>query len=256
MLIGEVPFYNSTIRNFIIAFGNLFSKLTVCREEDSSCQFIKVPVAYGPKNKWLSRLQEDPDLTNNVGIVLPRIGFEITGYQYDGSRKIGAMGASLNGNLNGERVKLFNPIPYDVGITLSTMCKTQEDSLQLLEQIVPYFSPHMTVKINILPEFNVIKAVPIVLQSVNVEDSYQGGLNETRTVIQNFNFVAQLDLFGPIVQPQGVIKETIADLNSTTVAGSSNAASNQTYNAEVNPRYASKIDPHTVDESWTLPTTF
>ena len=251
MGIGTTPFYNETIKKFIIAFGTLFSDLTICREETASPekhQLIKVPISYGPKNKWLSRLAEDPDLVNNVNIVLPRMAFEITDYRYDGSRHIGARGTALAGNLQGNRVRLHNPVPWDVTITLSTMCKTQEDSLQILEQILPYFAPYLTVDLEILTEFNVKKAVPLLLAGVSVEDNYQGGLDDFRVVIQNFTFVAQLDLFGPIMKPNGVIKHSIANVAQNMKK--QKGALDLNYQAKVDPIGADSSDPYTVLEKW------
>lgn len=245
----EHPFYHSTIKNLIVAFGTVFQDLSIIRKDSSKKkdQVIRVPIAYGPRNKWLSRLREDPDLKDNVEITLPRMAFEITDYRYDPTRKIGAQGNFLVGSIGSLRSKLFNPVPYDVSIQLHSMCKTQEDSLQILEQVLPYFAPSMTLSIEMLPEFNIKKDVPILLQGVQVEDTYDGSPEDFRTVIQTFNFIAQVDLFGPIIKSDKVIKTSIANVGTAQTA-----TAGQTYTAAVDPRSSNKTDTYTIDEGWQL----
>jgi hypothetical protein len=246
-IFNDQPYYHETIRKLIVSFGQLFSGMQVVKRDGDGTknQVIDVPIAYGPKNKWLGILNEDADRTNNVKIVLPRLAFEISGYQYDASRKVGAIGSHVVGTIGTQRAKLFNPIPYDVQINLYSLAKTQEESLQILEQILPYFAPSMTVNIEILPQFNVKKDIPIVLQSVSVSDSYEGDMSDFRVVEQTFSFVAQVDLFGPIIKSEKVIKEVNVDLNTQTPT-----SPGPKYKAEVNPRAANKNDNYNVSENW------
>jgi hypothetical protein len=244
----DQQFYHSTIRKLVTAFGQIFSGIQITRKlaDNTESQMLEVPIGYGPKNKWLSIINEDPDKTNNVETILPRLAFEITSYQYDPARKIGTPGANILGTIGENRVKLFNPVPYNVGINLYSLAKTQNESLQILEQIVPYFSPQIIVGIDMLEEFNIVKEVPIVLNGVSVVDSYQGDMNEYRTVEQTFSFTAKIDLFGPINQSGKTIKEVIVDLNTTT----NKVTQSPKYDAVVNPRSANKNDTYTIDESW------
>lgn len=244
----DQQFYHSTIRKLVTAFGQIFSGIQIARRlaDDTESQMIEVPIGYGPKNKWLAVGNEDPDKTNNVEMILPRLAFEITDYQYDPTRKVGTQGSSILGTIGTNRAKLFNPVPYNVQINLYSITKTQNESLQILEQIVPYFSPQIVVSIDMLAEFNIVKDVPIVLNGVSVVDSYQGDMNEYRTVEQTFSFTAKIDLFGPINQSNKTIKEVLVDLNTTTNV----VAKNPQYDAVVNPRGANKNDTYTIDESW------
>ncbi len=248
-LFGEQPFYNNSIKNLIIGFGSLFTDLTIHKfNAGAKAQTIRVPIAYGPKNKWLSRLREDPDLKKNVEIVLPRLAFEITDYRYDANRKIGIVGSSVMGSIGSSRTKLYNPVPYDITIQLYSMTKTQEDSLQILEQILPYFAPALTISIEILPVFNLKKNIPILLQGVTTEDSYDGSPDDLRTVINTYTFVAQLDLFGPIITSDKVIKISKAQLSGNAIPTTEN--SGELYTASVNPLSANTTDTFNIDESW------
>jgi hypothetical protein len=210
-LFNQNPFYHETIRKFIIAFGHLFSgiKLLNYDNDGNLIQEIGVPISYGPKNKWLERIKSQPNPEKGgVGLTLPRLAFEITDYRYDAQRKVGTQGNFLKGTIGENGAKLFNPVPYDVTIKLHTMTKDQDDSLKILEQILPYFSPHLMMEIEVLPTYNIKKNIPLVLNTVQVADLYDGGTDTFRSVIQTFEFTAKLDLFGPIYESStGIIKQ-------------------------------------------------
>jgi hypothetical protein len=254
-IFSENPYYHGTIRNLVIALGNLFSDINISKINAAGEreQQIVVPIAYGPKHKWLSRLKEEPDLSNNgkIEITLPRMAFEITDFRYAADRKVGIPGHFLNAQLGSGRTKLFNPVPYDVIFSVYSLTKSNEDSLQILEQILPYFSPYLNLEITILPEFNIKKTIPIVLSGVSVEDSYTGSPNEFRTITQTFSFVAKLDLFGPTPVRHDIIKTTIADVG-TTIPDPMNLTvnDNNRYTATVNPLSANSTDIFTIDETW------
>jgi hypothetical protein len=159
--------------------------------------------------------------------------------------------------LGDTRTKLYNPVPWDVIINLYSMTKTQEEALQILEQILPYFAPTMTLNVNLLPQFNIVKEIPLLLQGVAVEDSFEGTPQDFRNVIQTFTFAAQLDFFGPINLKTAMIKTAIADLSTSLdpqneVAGPTSPEHADVYTAEVIPPTANKTDPHTVEEEWVL----
>jgi hypothetical protein len=174
-----------------------------------------VPLAYAPKEKFLVRLDQQPDLNEReFAITLPRMGFEITGITYDGSRKLtrvqkyktvktGAEGKVLNYN--------YTPVPYNISYGLYIFTATAESGLQIVEQILPYFQPDYTVTVNAIPEMNIKRDVPIVLNNVTYEDSYSGDFTTRRAVIYSLTFTAKTYLFGP-TSTQKVIKETQADL--------------------------------------------
>ena len=249
----DYPFYYSTIPGLITAFGQLFEGLRLQKRDSAGnvTQTIEVPVEFAPKNKWMTILREDPTKLNNVEITLPRMSYEITQYKYDAARKIGVRGANLPVNLpNGSRAKLYNPVPYDVYIELSSLCKTQTDALMIIEQILPYFAPSMHVQIMILPDLGITKSIPIVLSSVTQTDSYDGNPTDFRLIETTFQFIAQLDLFGPI--PSGAeIKNANVGISTNHLFPEQIIIPELSYNAAVTPSTAEITDPHTIVETWT-----
>lgn len=245
-LFNEQPFYHQTVRNLVVAFGEIFSGITITKRDHNNDkeQIIPVPIQYGPRNKWLTMLKQDPDKTNNMNAITPMIAFEITDYKYDANRKIGTHGSFLTGTIGNKRSKIFNPVPYDVYINLYSFTKTQDESLQILEQILPYFAPSMTIELVMVPQFNIVKNVPIVLSNVSVQDTYEGDMSKFRTVEQTFTFVAQLDLFGPVIKSTKVIKTAKVDLSLNPVA------SMERLETKVVPTTANKNEDHTITETW------
>jgi len=246
-LFKENAFYWGTIRNLVASVGQLFQDIQIEKLDSSGQkqQVIRVPCEYGPKNKWLTMLKERPDYNQNVEIKLPRLSFEVVDYRYDAARKIGSKGSYQVGTIGDHRAKLFTPVPYDVHINVYSMCKDQTDSLQILEQILPYFAPSLTISMVVLPVFNLVKDIPIVLSSVTVEDSYDGSPDNLRTVVQTFSLVAQVDLFGPVNPRTSIIKHVKAN-----VATHSMSTADNTFKADVNPATANVNDNYVVDERW------
>jgi len=214
-------FYNESMRRMTIAFGQIFNNVQIKRKDSSGnvVQSIRVPLAYAPKEKFLVRLDQQASLdSREMAITLPRMGFEITGLSYDGSRKLtriqkyktvktGTDGKVLNYN--------YTPVPYNISYSLYVFTATAEGGLQIVEQILPYFQPDYTVTVNAIPEMSIKRDVPIVLNNMSYEDSYSGDFTTRRAVIYTLNFTAKTYLFGP-TNTQKVIKETQADLYSTT----------------------------------------
>lgn len=247
------PYYHGTIRKLVIAFGNLFSGMRISRVNDAGVaeQVLDVPIAYGPKDKWLSMLRKRPDYTKGLNITLPRLSFEVIDYRFDAARKIGTQGSYRIGTIDDMRAKIFNPVPYDVHIGLYSMCNSQEESLQILEQVLPYFSPSMTISVEVIPEFQIRKDIPLVLQGVDVADSYEGSPDNLRSVVQTFNFVAKLDLFGPIPYNNKIIKTTYTDLEQMQGDGTGQEATGDYRHVlQVNPLSANKDDTYVIDEKW------
>ena len=204
-----------------IAFGQIFNNVQIKRKDSSGnvVQSIRVPLAYAPKEKFLVRLDQQASLdSREMAITLPRMGFEITGLSYDGSRKLtriqkyktvktGTDGKVLNYN--------YTPVPYNISYSLYVFTATAEGGLQIVEQILPYFQPDYTVTVNVIPEMSIKRDVPIVLNNMSYEDSYSGDFTTRRAVIYTLNFTAKTYLFGP-TNTQKVIKETQADLYTDT----------------------------------------
>jgi hypothetical protein len=214
-------FYNESMRRMTIAFGQLFNKIQIRKKNDSGSvvQSVNVPLAYAPKEKFLVRLDQQNDLNNReFAIVLPRMSFEISGIVYDGVRKLTRIQKfkATKTNTNKENL-LYNytPVPYNISYSLYIFTATAESGLQIVEQILPFFQPDYTVTINAIPELDIKRDVPIVLNSVAYEDSYSGDFTTRRAVIYTLNFTAKTYLFGPMSN-QGVIKTVQSDIYSDT----------------------------------------
>lgn len=213
-------FYHATIRKSIVAFGRLFSDIKITREDKSGAgndQTIVVPLAYAPKEKWIVRIEQDPDLTSNTYITLPRLSFEITGYSYDPTRKTNRMNKVACYNTGTDRQSVFSPVPYNLDITLYVLTKTQEDALQIIEQILPTFTPEYTMSINAVPEMNIIQDVPVILNNISVQDDYDGDFQTRRFVTHTLNFTLKINLFGAVAT-QGVIKDVSVNIGDSPTA--------------------------------------
>ncbi|HET8685674.1 MAG TPA: tail sheath stabilizer and completion protein, partial [Methanosarcina sp.] len=182
-------------------------------------QVIKVPVSPGHFEKWLKRIQEDPNLSGRTQITLPRIGFELVSLGYDASRKIATMNqftGNQTGNLN-DYSSAYTPVPYNLNLQLYISTKTQGDALQILEQILPFFCPGYTVTIDMFPEVGISQDVPFILQGVEMQDNYDGSFEQKRMVTYTLSFVAKVNLLGPIKSGGSPILHTrikISDYNA------------------------------------------
>ena len=238
-------FYNESMRRMTIAFGQLFNNIQIKRKDsnDSVIQSIRVPLAYAPKEKFLTRLDQQPDLdSREFAITLPRMSFEISTIEYDASRKLNRLQKFKKVKTSAEGKTLdFNymPVPYNISYTLNVFTATAEGSLQIIEQILPYFQPDYTVTVNAIPGLDIKRDVPIILNGVNYEDSYSGDYTTRRAVIYTLTFTAKTYLFGP-AQTQGVVKKVQADLYSDT--DRNNKAREERIIIEPNPTSADADD--------------
>ena len=212
-MLGQ-QFYHESIRKVIIAFGTTFNNIQLVRKDNDGNikQSMKVPLAYGPRQKWLTRLNEDADLSKTVAITLPRIGFEIQNLQYDPNRKLNRVQKFKKvKSANDDRLdSQYMPVPYNLNIQLYVMAKESDDSLQIIEQILPYFQPDYTLTINDMADMGIKRDVPIVLNSVAYEDNYQGDFETRRALIYTLDFTAKFYLYGPVTS-QAVIKTVQVD---------------------------------------------
>jgi hypothetical protein len=199
----------------------MFNDLVVQRLNSAGTviQTIAVPIAYGPKEKFLVRLDQKPDLDDrSFAVTLPRLGFEISGLAYDATRKLTRVQKfkKVKSGVSGE-VNNFNyvPVPYNISLNLYAFTATAENGLQIIEQILPFFQPDYTITVNVLPEMNIKRDIPIILNSVSYEDSYSGDFTTRRAVIYTLNFTAKTYLFGPMSN-QGVIKTVQSDIYTDT----------------------------------------
>ena len=212
-MLGQ-QFYHETTRKVVVAFGTMFNNIQLVRKDNDGTitQSMKVPLAYGPRQKFLVRLREDPDLTKQVAITLPRIGFEITGLSYDPTRKLNRV-QKFKKTKSGSSSKLdtqYMPVPYNLGFELYILSKNSDDALQIVEQILPYFQPDYTLTINDLPDMSVKRDIPIILNSISYEDDYEGDFAQRRAIIYSLDFTAKFYLYGPVTG-QSVIKTVQVD---------------------------------------------
>ena len=202
-MLNSNVYYHGIIRKCIVGFGSLFSDIYIDRKQGDSVngttvQRLQVPLAYAPKEKWIVRIEQDPSLENHVYTTLPRMSFEIIGYNYDPQRKVNRMQQLKCGDGTGSVSTMYTPVPYNLDLSLYILTKTQEDGLQIIEQILPTFTPEYTLTINAVPDMNVKIDVPIVLNSVSVQDDYDGDFQTRRFVTHSLNFQMKMNLFGPI----------------------------------------------------------
>jgi hypothetical protein len=217
-MLNNNVYYHGIIRKCIVGFGSLFSDIYIDRRQGDSVtgnviQRLQVPLAYAPKEKWIVRLDQDPSLENHVYTTLPRMSFEIIGYNYDPSRKVNRMQQLKCGDGTGTVSTMYTPVPYNLDLSLYILTKTQEDGLQIIEQILPTFTPEYTLSINVVPDMNVKIDVPIVLNSVSVQDDYDGDFQTRRFVTHSLNFQMKINLFGPIAG-QSVIETVNANIGN------------------------------------------
>jgi len=217
-------YYHGAIRKYVIAFGNLFNDIYVQRLNSSGVriQTLAVPLAYGPKEKWLVRLVQDPNLDQDVAITLPRMGFEIVSMTYAPARKLSSTLKNVHLKTSDyNRIETqYVPVPYDINILLSVFVRNADDGAQIIEQIVPYFRPEFTTNVRLIPEMNIVIDTPVVLQDISIEDTYEGDFDTRRALIYNLNFSVKAYLYGPVTN-SGIIKRAITNVHGDIPADSS-----------------------------------
>lgn len=218
-MLPDKSFYHSHTRNIIIAFGKLFDNITVSRatEDETLVKKIKVPIAYSVKQKFIERIKTAPSLEEGRArfeIVLPRMGFEITSLTYTPERKLTTMQTQRAVATDNSMNSAYVSVPYDLGVEMTIYTKNQDDGFQILEQIIPYFTPDFNVRINEIEELGVIRDLQIRLESVIPDIVYEGPMEQRVTVMWNLNFSIKANYFG-YVEKANLIKKTIVSLLAT-----------------------------------------
>ena len=207
-------FYHETVRKIIVSFGTMFNKITLVRKDSSGSitQSMKVPLAYGPKEKFLARLRQDADLSKTVAITLPRLGFEIKNLSYDPTRKLNRVQKfkKVKGAKASQLDTQYMPVPYNLELELYIMAKQSDDALQIVEQILPYFQPDYTLTINDMTDMGIKRDVPVVLGGISYEDNYEGDFTARRALIYTLSFTTKFYLYGPVTSTK-VIKTVQVD---------------------------------------------
>jgi hypothetical protein len=214
-----IYFYHQRIRKAVATFGAMFNNIYVLRKDSGGgvISTQKVPLSYGPRAKFLDRIREMPDLTTDtkVSIKLPRMSFEITNVAYDPARQLPKLNSFQKG-VEGtvlSRNKIYNGVPYILSFQLSVYAKNQDDALQVVEQVLPYFNPQYTLSIKPLDDIDTLKEdVPVILTGVVLNDEYEGEMAATRrTIIYTLDFDMHVYFHGPITS-SGIIRTAITDI--------------------------------------------
>ena len=213
-------YYHEIIRKTIIAFGTLFNTIDIKhkKQDGSAYSTTRVPIAYGPREKFLARLEQKPDLRSRVAITLPRLAFELTSIQYDNERKVSTMQTFktlTSGTKKARRV--YMPVPYNLGFRLNVMTEFNEDSLQIVEQILPVFQPSFNLTIDLVEAIGEKRDVPMILENVTFDDNYESGMEEKRVITHTLEFTAKTYLFGNVPSAgTGLIKKVQIDKYTDT----------------------------------------
>ena len=243
-------FYHQTSRKMVVAFGSLFNNIEVRRTDSSDAvtEVIKIPLSYGPKDKMLVRISQDPSLNPKVALTVPRMGFELTSMTYDGARKLNTMGRNVKKGTTGLK-KQFNPVPYNWDFSLYVFVKNAEDGTQILEQILPFFTPDFTVTMTLISGMTVKMDIPLVLNSVTSEDSYEGDFATRRSIIWTLSFLMKGFLYPSVTDNAKVITSSVVD---THLMSAATAADPIYIVAEDSTPYAQNymiLDKHEIDDA-------
>ena len=221
-------FYNEILRRTIIGFGTLFNSIEIQQENS----VLRIPLAYGPTQKFLARIEQSPDLNKPTAITLPRMSFEFTGLTYDPSRKVTTTQTFIAKDKDDgtESKKSFMPVPYNMQFELSIFTKLNDDALQIVEQILPYFQPSYNLTIELVDQIKEKRDVPIVLESVTMQDDYEGDFSTRRVLYYTLRFTAKTYLFGPTsTASKDIIKRSTVSFATGT--DTTNATRELTYSA-------------------------
>jgi hypothetical protein len=215
-------FYHEILRKTVIAFGTLFNEISIQHTNNSNqvSSIIKVPLAYGPTQKFLARLEQSPDLNKSTAITLPRMSFEFTGLVYDSTRKVSTTQTfTVKDPSNGSEIKkAYMPVPYNMQFELSIMAKLNDDALQIVEQIVPYFQPSYNLTVELVESIGEKRDIPIILENITMQDDYEGNFTTRRVLLYTLRFTAKTYLFGPV---SSATKDTIKKVAVSYLTGDS-----------------------------------
>tara|TARA_S200000501_G_scaffold45044_1_gene36480 strand:+ start:1488 stop:2534 length:1047 start_codon:yes stop_codon:yes gene_type:complete len=209
-------FYHEILRKTVISFGTLFNDIHVRHNDNNgkSISDMKVALAYGPMQKFLARLEQQADLNRSTALTLPRMSFEMTNIAYDATRKASitqTFKASDGSNLR----KVFMPVPYNIGFELNILVKLNDDGLQIIEQILPFFQPSFNLTVDLVSVIGEKRDISVVLDNISFQDDYEGDFATRRALIYTLSFTAKTYLFGPVADtPEGLIKKVQLDYHT------------------------------------------
>lgn len=230
-------FYNEILRKTVISFGSLFNEISIKKIDNSGnvSSVAIVPLAYGPTQKFLARLEQQPDLNKATQITLPRMSFELIGINYDPARKVTTTQTFLSKPLSDgtQSKKVYMPVPYNVQFELSIMTQFNDDMLQIIEQILPYFQPQYNLTVNLIESIGEKRDIPVLLDNISMRDDYESDFNKRRTLVYTLTFTAKTYIFGPITDGT---KDIIKKVSMGFVAGGETRERTRDLTYTVEPR--------------------
>jgi hypothetical protein len=207
-------FYHHQLQRYLIAFGAFFNNISIHREDNTGkeVQRLTVPLEYGPKEAWLARLVQDPDFKKGVSLIVPRMSFEMTSIAYDSARHLNSLNNLTYRTTDQKNMaRLYVAVPYTLHFNLDILVKLQQDGLQIVEQILPYFTPDLTFRLQPIPALGLTDQIPLTLVSTTQTDNYEGDFIHRRAIVWTLGFTMKVNFYGPI-KSQGVIDEVLIDI--------------------------------------------
>ena len=252
-MLGNTHFYNRTIRKLVVAFGTMFNDIEVVRfdKNGNSKEHIRVPLNYGPKEKYLTRITSDPDLVKSINTVVPRMAFELTSLSYDNSRKQISTTQNFSYSSTTGLSTQYNPIPYNFDFTLSIYVRNTEDGTQILEQILPFFTPDYTVTLDLITGMDQKYDIPIILNDVSSVIDYEGDMSTTRLIIWTLTFTMRGYIFPRVKTGSSYIREANTNVYSTTDVANNNVVASS-INTLPNPSNSEPDDTFGFTETITI----
>ena len=211
-------FHFDLIRKYIAIFGTLFNDIYIERtDKKGNTQNIKVPIEYSPKDKMMARVNADPNINRKFALQTPAMGFEYTTYRYNPSTKLPNTVRSNYLNSNNSVTSQYTPVPYNITFNLYVITKNTEDANKIVEQIIPYFTPDWTVTVELIPEMNEIKDIPVILTGVDVSDNYNEDFSERRNIIWTLTFEMKVWFYKPLIKA-GLIRFVDVNIYNSNTA--------------------------------------
>jgi len=245
-------FYHEIIRKTIISFGTLFNDISIrhTKSDGTILDETKVGLSYGPMQKFLTKIQEQEQLTKSIAITLPRMSFEMTRISYDATRKTGITQTfKAVDTTDNKTKKVFMPVPYNIEFELNIFSKLNDDALQIIEQILPFFQPSFNLTVDLVSSIGEKRDIPIVLDSIDFQDDYEGSFETRRALIYTLRFSAKTYLFGPIAKStEGLIRKVQTDIYADT--NTQTAKREVRYTAVPKPITAEPGDDFGFTENW------
>ena len=228
-MLGNAHYYHQLTKKAVILFGRLFDNITIIRKNDQTGKEVNrflVPIIYAPKEKMITRVFSDPELTRQLQALLPRMSFEISGLTYDASRKQNSLLKAAKPITGGSTASsAYMGAPYDLNFQLNVYTRNIDDGTQIVEQILPFFNPDFTVSASMVPDLGFVKDIPVVLNNVTNSIEYEGNYDSVRYVYWTLNFTMKLHYYGPITTPK-IIRTVYANIHN---------------NENLNPSYITKM---------------